>query len=177
MTVTPRSSVGSPRAPDRDGLIDLLARTFGPFDPSTAVFVRAPGRVNLIGEHTDYNDGFALPFAIDLELRIAAVPAEDDRVDLVRLDTGERDEFRLDAVGARRGGEVGAVVDQEQRAGLAAARADRLRGAQQLLVARRLVAQLHDVDAARERGVEHALERGRVGHEVQARVVQPLLTF
>ena len=32
---------------------------------------RAPGRVNLIGEHTDYNDGFVLPVAIDAETRVA----------------------------------------------------------------------------------------------------------
>src|SRR5690348_6752611 len=42
--------------------------------------VRAPGRVNLIGEHTDYNEGFVLPAAIDLELRIAFRTRNDARV-------------------------------------------------------------------------------------------------
>ena len=46
------------------------------------VVVRAPGRVNLIGEHTDYNMGFVLPAAIDLELRIAYLPTDDRRVEL-----------------------------------------------------------------------------------------------
>jgi galactokinase len=54
-----------------------------------AGLVRAPGRVNLIGEHTDYNDGLVLPAAIDREIRIAYVPTDDGRVALTRADTGE----------------------------------------------------------------------------------------
>ena len=67
------------------------------------VVVRAPGRVNLIGEHTDYNEGFVLPAAIDLEIRIAYVPTADRRVELTRLDDGERDAFDLDDAPPRRG--------------------------------------------------------------------------
>ena len=50
--------------------------------------VRAPGRVNLIGEHTDYNDGFVLPMAIDREVWIALRPREDGRVVVHSLDYG-----------------------------------------------------------------------------------------
>ena len=82
---------------ERDELVEALIAA----EPAAAarrdeiVVVRAPGRVNLIGEHTDYNMGFVLPAAIDLELRIAYLPTDDDRVELVRLDTGERDGFDL----------------------------------------------------------------------------------
>jgi galactokinase len=72
-------------------------------DPDAIRIVRAPGRVNLIGEHTDYNLGFVLPAAIDLEIRIAFVPTDDRRVELVSGATGERARFDLDAIGPRRG--------------------------------------------------------------------------
>ena len=64
-------------------------------DPATIRVVRAPGRVNLIGEHTDYNAGLVLPAAIDREIRIASVPTDDGRVTLTRLDDGEAATFEL----------------------------------------------------------------------------------
>jgi galactokinase len=79
-------------------------------DPASVRIVRAPGRVNLIGEHTDYNLGYVLPAAIDLEVRIAFVPARDRQVELVSDATGERACFNLDAIGPSAGGMVAYVA-------------------------------------------------------------------
>ncbi|HMS38105.1 MAG TPA: galactokinase, partial [Arachnia sp.] len=54
-----------------------------------------PGRVNLIGEHTDYNDGFVLPFALDRKAVVAAGRREDDRLALVALDLDEQVDMSL----------------------------------------------------------------------------------
>jgi galactokinase len=72
-------------------------------NPEDVRVVRAPGRVNLIGEHTDYNDGFVLPAAIDLEIRLAAFRTHDKRVEVTLLATGERAGFDLDDPGPRQG--------------------------------------------------------------------------
>ena len=53
----------------------------------------SPGRVNLIGEHTDYNDGLCLPFAIELGVTVVAEPLPSHRVESHAL--GERDAFDL----------------------------------------------------------------------------------
>ncbi len=61
----------------------------------TAIRARGPGRVNLIGEHTDYNDGLALPFAIDRGVTVTVEARAGDRIEARALDLGEHDEFAL----------------------------------------------------------------------------------
>jgi galactokinase len=63
------------------------------------VRARGPGRVNLIGEHTDYNGGLALPFAIDRGVTVTAEPLRGQRVLARAADLGEHDEFDLRAPG------------------------------------------------------------------------------
>src|SRR5688500_20345048 len=60
------------------------------------MMARAPGRVNLIGEHTDYNDGFVLPMAIDREIRIFFEPRTDNQVVVHSTDYNESKAFTLD---------------------------------------------------------------------------------
>src|SRR3990167_1208969 len=74
-----------------------LAKVFqNRFRRSPRWIVRAPGRVNLIGEHTDYNDGFVLPLAIDRAIWIALEPREDRRVAVHSADFDQPGEFSLD---------------------------------------------------------------------------------
>jgi galactokinase len=62
-----------------------LARTFAQACGRAPRLYRAPGRVNLIGEHTDYNDGFVMPMALDRSTWVAAAPRDDRRI-VVRSD-------------------------------------------------------------------------------------------
>src|SRR3712207_7510198 len=63
-----------------------------------AVVARGPGRVNLIGEHTDYNGGLALPFAIDRGVTVTATPLDEDTVEVEAADLGESDAFSLSRI-------------------------------------------------------------------------------
>ena len=57
---------------------------------------RAPGRVNLIGEHTDYNDGFVMPAALDLSVFVRVWPREDRKLQIRSENFDEEIEFDLD---------------------------------------------------------------------------------
>ena len=58
---------------------------------------RAPGRVNLIGEHTDYNDGFVMPAALEFATLTAASQRPDRRLRVYSMIMDETREFDLDA--------------------------------------------------------------------------------
>lgn len=75
----------------------------GRFGRRPTAVVRAPGRVNLIGEHTDTSEGFVLPMAIDREVRVALRPREDATVRLRALDLDEETTFDARAPSARDG--------------------------------------------------------------------------
>jgi galactokinase len=77
----------------KEKVLAVFQRSFGS-EPD--LFVRAPGRVNLIGEHTDYNDGFVLPCAIDYETVVALQRRDDDKVVVFAADYANQwDEFSL----------------------------------------------------------------------------------
>jgi len=78
---------------------DLPKRFREIFKRNSAVVARAPGRVNLIGEHTDYNEGFVLPAAIERATYMAAAPRKDRKVRLVAIDLNRETSFDLDAIG------------------------------------------------------------------------------
>ncbi len=78
-------------------LSDRLEQEFNVrFGHQPEFIVSAPGRVNLIGEHTDYNDGYVFPVAIDKYLNIAASKRSDRQVHLHALDMDEECIFSLD---------------------------------------------------------------------------------
>ncbi|MFY3772255.1 Galactokinase [Providencia manganoxydans] len=68
------------------------------FNDQPELYVQAPGRVNIIGEHTDYNDGFVLPCAIDYQTITAAKKRNDQLIRVVAADyDNDIDEFSLDS--------------------------------------------------------------------------------
>jgi len=68
------------------------------YNQTPDIVVRAPGRINLIGEHTDYNQGFVLPAAIDKAIYYAVSKRDDRQVKLFSYDLDDAYEFSLDVL-------------------------------------------------------------------------------
>lgn len=78
-----------------DRITAIYRKTFG-YVP--AHIIRAPGRVNLLGEHVDYNDGFVLPAAIDRATYIAFSPTDAPHSTLVAVDFDQQATFSSDSI-------------------------------------------------------------------------------
>lgn len=104
-----------------------MSQTFDALRSGGARIYRAPGRVNLIGEHTDYNDGFVMPAAIDRATQAAIKPRDDRRLIILSETFSETVEFDLDEPNPRARGHwsdyVRGIAVTLERAGY------RLRGA------------------------------------------------
>jgi galactokinase len=88
---------GSGTAPDAVWRVrEAFAHRFG---GAPQWIVRAPGRINLIGDHTDYNDGFVLPMAIDRAVWIALRARDDDQVTVWSVDFDSPTSFVLGSIG------------------------------------------------------------------------------
>ena len=87
-----------PEHSQRGEASDVRQRFADVFGNEPAAVVRAPGRVNLIGEHTDYNQGYVLPIAIDRSVWVAAAPRRDRQVIIHALDFDQSVAFSLDDI-------------------------------------------------------------------------------
>ena len=105
-------------------MIELIQNKFrGEFQTDPVLAVRSPGRINLIGEHTDYNLGYVMPAAIDKSIFFAVGPRTDNECHLIAIDLQEKVVVPLDNI-TKRDTETWAnyllgVVLQMQQAGKA----------------------------------------------------------
>lgn len=110
--------------------VQMARRFTEAFGAPPTQLTRAPGRVNLIGEHTDYNEGFVLPAAIDRAAWVAARPRDDRRLRLHAVHYDAQAELDLDQLSPEGvqgwAAYVAGMADYLQRAGHALGGADML---------------------------------------------------
>lgn len=102
----------------RDALTSEFRAQFG--DPDRLKFAMAPGRVNLLGEHTDHNDGFVLPMTVDRGVYVAGRAREDSRIRVYSRRFDEGIDYRLSQPPDTRPGDwrcyvVGVIEELRQR--------------------------------------------------------------
>ena len=68
------------------------------FNKEPMISVKSPGRINLIGEHTDYNNGYVLPAAIDKSVRVALNKRPDSKISMFSVEFNDIEEIYLDAL-------------------------------------------------------------------------------
>lgn len=85
------------------------------------MIVRSPGRINMIGEHTDYNEGFVMPAAIDKEIVCAIRPNHSKKCKIIASDLNDSVEFDIDSFGRSEKewpNYILGVIEQFQKKGL-----------------------------------------------------------
>ena len=80
------------------------------YNNNADVIAYAPGRVNIIGEHTDYNDGFVLPMAIDMGTTVAIAKRDDNEINVYAQTIDDSLSFTLDDIPNTTVGSWGAYV-------------------------------------------------------------------
>ena len=82
---------------DLKNIANIYRKLFGK-ESKNLLTVSAPGRINLIGEHTDYNDGFVLPIAIDRNIYMAGAKRTDRTIRVYSIDYDQNVQFDLDSI-------------------------------------------------------------------------------
>ena len=77
------------------GIVADLTKSFNNEFHDDPLIIRSPGRVNIIGEHTDYNEGFVLPAAIDKAAYLAISLRDDDVINMIAKDLNEKFSIKL----------------------------------------------------------------------------------
>ena len=86
---------------------ELKKQFYQLFGRETAVVVRAPGRISLLGAHIDYSEGFVLPAAIEQAVWLAAAPRDDQIVTIQAVNFEEQGQFRLPSLDVQASSVVG----------------------------------------------------------------------
>jgi galactokinase len=79
-------------------IVENVEKKFKDKFKQNPLLIRSPGRVNLIGEHTDYNKGYVLPGAIDKAIYLAVYPRKDDKCNILAVDLNDFYEFNISSI-------------------------------------------------------------------------------